>query len=47
VPRVVRELGPGPTVEQVADRLAIHYGDGEFLEALLGLWLGERVRALG
>lgn len=42
VPRAVRELGPGATVEQVADRLAVHYSDGGFLEVLFNLWLGER-----
>ena len=28
-------------------RLAIRYGDREFLEVLLGLWLGDKVRAVG
>jgi hypothetical protein len=43
VPRALRELGPGATMTEVADRVAIHYSDGEFLEVLFGLWLGERV----
>ena len=47
VPRAVRELGPGATLEQVADRLAIWHEDPEFLEVLLGLWTGEPVHAVG
>jgi hypothetical protein len=46
VPRAVRELGPGATIEQIAGRLAIWYGDREFLEVLVGLWLGEEVRVI-
>lgn len=38
IPRARRKLGAGATVAQIADRLATHPGDREFLAALFGAY---------